>query len=89
MEPLTKNPSDRTYKKELISYPSHILFSPSMKLFGDDEDIISFPELTDLLKSVGNQSEAERPEDWAQIKSYLSGIIAHIKAASKSLVDHF
>ena len=64
---------------------SHIVFAPSAS---DGYDSSSFAGLTDLLEAVGNQTEQERPGEWAQIKQHLAVIAFFIDAAGKSLRDH-
>lgn len=64
---------------------NHIVFAPSAS---DGYDSSSFAGLTDLLEAVGNQTEQQRPKEWAQIKQHLSVIAFLIDAAGKSLSDH-
>ena len=47
---------------------SHIVFAPSSS---DSYSSSSFSGLTDLLEAVGDQTEAQRPTEWAQIKQHL------------------
>ena len=63
---------------------SHIVFAPSSS---DNYASSSFSGLTDLLESVGNQTEAERPAEWIQIKQHLAVIAFYIEAAGRSLTD--
>ena len=63
-------------------YSSHVVFAPSES---NGYASSSFAGLTDLLESVGNQTEIEKPKEWAQIKQHLSVIAYRIQSASKSL----
>ena len=64
---------------------SHIVFAPSSS---DSYSSSSFSGLTDLLEAVGDQTEAQRPTEWAQIKQHLSVIAFFIEAAGRSLSDY-
>ena len=52
--------------------PSHIVFAPSLS---DSYSSSSFSGLTDLLEAVGDQTEAQRPTEWAQIKQHLFSFV--------------
>jgi len=63
---------------------SHVVFAPSSS---NGYASKSFSGLTDLLESVGNQTEVQKPAEWALIKEHLSVIAFMIQAAGKSLSD--
>lgn len=64
---------------------NHIVFAPSSS---DSYSSSSFSGLTDLLEAVGNETEAQRPKEWAQIKQHLSVIAFFVDAAGESLNDY-
>jgi len=53
---------------------------------GDVYSSTSFSGLADLLEFVGNQTEEDRPDEWAKIKEHLSVIAFMIQAAGKSFL---
>lgn len=65
---------------------SHIVFAPSSV---DKYSSDTFAGLVDLFKTVGNQTEAEQPGTWRQIKQHLSAISFLIGAAADSLREGF
>ena len=66
------------------NFNSHVVFAPSSS---DSYSSGSFTGLTDLLETVGNQTEAQMPAEWAKIKQHLSVIAFLIDAAGKSLLE--
>ncbi|KAK4016643.1 hypothetical protein OUZ56_031605 [Daphnia magna] len=65
---------------------NHIVFAPSSV---DKYSSDTFAGLVDLFKTVGNQTEAEQPGTWRQIKQHLSAISFLIGAAADSLREGF
>jgi Transferrin receptor-like dimerisation domain len=63
-----------------------VVFSPSSS---NTYASSTFSGLTDLLETLGSQSEAEQPVKWAQVKQHLSVVTFLIEAAAKSLSDNF
>lgn len=61
------------------------MFAPSSS---DSYSSSSFSGLTDLLEAVGNETEAQRPKEWAQIQQHLSVIAFFVDAAGESLNDY-
>lgn len=62
------------------------MFAPSSV---DKYSSDTFAGLVDLFKTVGNQTEAEQPGTWRQIKQHLSAISFLIGAAADSLREGF
>lgn len=67
-------------------FGSHLVFAPSLS---DGYSGSSFAGLTDLLEAVGNQTEQDRPTEWAQIKQHLSVLAFYIEAAGRSLSSDY
>ncbi|XP_045032147.1 glutamate carboxypeptidase 2 [Daphnia magna] len=65
---------------------NHIVFAPSSV---DKYSSDTFAGLVDLFKTVGNQTEAEQPGTWRQIKQHLSAISFLIGTAADSLREGF
>lgn len=66
----------------LLIIHSHIIFSPSaIDKYSSD----TFPGLLDLLKQVGNRTEAQEPKMWRQITHHLSVMAFFIQAAGDAL----
>ena len=56
--------------------------------FSNDDGAISLTNLAELLETVGNETEAERPSEWAQINRQFTRITFFIESAGKSLSDY-
>ncbi|KZS01053.1 Uncharacterized protein APZ42_002404, partial [Daphnia magna] len=69
-----------------LDITNHIVFAPSSV---DKYSSDTFAGLVDLFKTVGNQTEAEQPGTWRQIKQHLSAISFLIGAAADSLRKGF